>query len=461
MFQGVLKNKLKEMKREYEKKSVIIPVEKKEKKVSISDTFRNIIPTKKGIYISNILRGVQITGVPGCGKTNIVKELVIQLISKGYSMYICDYTYPNLSLVAYNAFLKYQKNYEHKPQFCVINFEDITTTNSCNPIHSELLKNPFDAIQASKAFFEGLPFKKHFESKEIFKETLVLFLGACIWGLKLYKGGKNCSIAHLIELFSSQDKKSIFKFLSQFDDESISKFISHFEKLPSEINNLFESFILNFRKYISQLNLKNIYYIMNTEENTNLLQVNDPLNPKILCVGSNPLNSSLYAPFICLYNVQLMRQIQSANKNHTGIVFDDMSCSSFPPQTLEGFLVTSRGYRIAPILSYENLKKLAKNIGGETAYCNVINTILLNRFIGRDYKNNENLERGEFVGEIYNEGGEPIQFHEKINFDEERFAEYKKNAIPQFIEKKVIEEKATENFQRIKKEVLLMVKNNV
>lgn len=449
MFQDVLKNKLKEMEREYEKKSVIIPVE-----------FRNIIPTKKGIHISNIFRGVQITGVPGCGKTNIVKELVIQLISKGYSMYICDYTYPDLSLVAYNAFLKYQKNYEHKPQFCVINFEDITTTNSYNPIHSGLLKNPFDAIRVSKAFFEGLPFKKHFESKEIFKETLVLFLGACIWGLKSYKGGKNCSIAHLIELFSSQEKDTIFEFLSQFDDEFISRGIYHLKKLSSEIDNtndIFESFILNFRKYISQLNLKNIYYIMNTEENANLLQVNDPLNPKILCVGSNPLNSSLYAPFICLYNVQLIRQIQSANKNHTGIVFDDMSCSSFPPQTLEDFLVTSRAYKVAPILSYENLEKLAMNIGGETAYCNVINTILLNKFIGRDYKDNEKLERGEFVGEIYNKGGEPIQFHEKINFDEERFAEYKKNAIPQFIEKKVIEEKVTENFQRIKKEVLLMV----
>lgn len=459
MFQGVLKNKLKEMKREYEKKSVIIPVE-----VSISDTFRNIIPTKKGIHISNILRGVQITGVPGCGKTNIVKELVIQLISKGYSMYICDYTYPNLSLVAYNAFLKYQKNYEHKPQFCVINFEDITTTNSCNPIHSELLKNPFDAIQASKAFFEGLPFKKHFESKEIFKENLVLFLGTCIWGLKLYKEGKNCSIPHLIELLSSQDKKSIFKFLSQFDDKSISKVISYFEKLPSEIiyneNDIFESFILHFRKYISQLNLKNIYYVMNSEENANLLQVNDPLNPKILCVGSNPLYSSLYAPFICLYNVQLIHQVQSTNKNYTGIVFDDMSCI-FPPKAFEHFLATFRKYRIVPILSYENLKKLAINTGGETAYYNTIDTILLNKFIGKDYKDNEKLERGEFVGEIYNEGGEPIQFHEKINFDEERFAEYKKNAIPQFLEKKVIEEKATENFQRIKKEVLLMVKNNL
>lgn len=62
---------------------------------------------------------------PGSGKSYaIVNNYIKQQIEKGFSMYIYDFKFDDLSTIAYNHLLKHLDKYEVKPQFYVINFDD-------------------------------------------------------------------------------------------------------------------------------------------------------------------------------------------------------------------------------------------------------------------------------------------------------------------------------------------------
>lgn len=62
-------------------------------------------------------------GSPGSGKSYcVVNQFIKQQIEKGYTQYIYDYKFPDLSEIAYNHLLNHQKGYKKIPTFYVIKF---------------------------------------------------------------------------------------------------------------------------------------------------------------------------------------------------------------------------------------------------------------------------------------------------------------------------------------------------
>ena len=64
-------------------------------------------------------------GTPGSGKSYaVVNNYIKQMISKGFSVYIYDYKFDDLSTIAYNHLLNHMDAYRVRPKFYVINFDD-------------------------------------------------------------------------------------------------------------------------------------------------------------------------------------------------------------------------------------------------------------------------------------------------------------------------------------------------
>jgi hypothetical protein len=96
----------------------------------------------------NGFRGTLIMGLSGSGKTRyVVKEIIRQEIRNGYAMFIHDFKYPDLTNVAYYHFLENKRKYKAKPDFYVLNFEDIK--HRCNPLMPGSIRNLTDAASAS------------------------------------------------------------------------------------------------------------------------------------------------------------------------------------------------------------------------------------------------------------------------------------------------------------------------
>jgi hypothetical protein len=74
------------------------------------------------INFINPFRGLLVVGTPGAGKSYfVIRHVIDQHLKKGFSMFIYDFKFDDLTKIAYNKLIKYQKNYKVKPIFYLIN----------------------------------------------------------------------------------------------------------------------------------------------------------------------------------------------------------------------------------------------------------------------------------------------------------------------------------------------------
>ena len=67
-----------------------------------------------------------------------MNNYIKQMISKGFALYLYDYKFDDLSVIAYNELLKNIDKYRVRPEFYVINFDDPRRSHRCNPHQPEI-----------------------------------------------------------------------------------------------------------------------------------------------------------------------------------------------------------------------------------------------------------------------------------------------------------------------------------
>ena len=108
--------------------------------------------TRKGwINIINPFRATLICGGPGSGKTLfVVRHIIEQHISKGFTAFIYDFKYDDLTRLAYHFLEKYKSSYKILPEFCVINFDNLSQSHRCNPLDPDLMFDITDASESAR-----------------------------------------------------------------------------------------------------------------------------------------------------------------------------------------------------------------------------------------------------------------------------------------------------------------------
>ena len=100
------------------------------------------------INVINPFRACLVMGTPGSGKSYaVLLEAIRQQIKKGFAMVIYDFKFNDLTNFAYNCYVQYHQNYKVKPEFCIINFDDLEYTHRCNPLQPDLMTDFTDAIE--------------------------------------------------------------------------------------------------------------------------------------------------------------------------------------------------------------------------------------------------------------------------------------------------------------------------
>lgn len=112
---------------------------------------------KSWINVINPFRLLLVLGSPGAGKSYfIIRHVITQHIRKGFSMFVYDFKFDDLSIIAYNHYLKCRNLYKIPPQFYVINFEDLSRTHRCNPLDKENMLDITDASESARTILMGL-----------------------------------------------------------------------------------------------------------------------------------------------------------------------------------------------------------------------------------------------------------------------------------------------------------------
>ena len=165
------------------------------------------------INVVNPFRASIVLGTPGSGKSYaVVNSFIKQQIEKGFSQYIYDFKYPDLSTIAYNHLLNHPDGYRVKPKFYVINFDDPRRSHRCNPIHPDFMEDITDAYESAYTIMLNLNKTWVQKQGDFFVESPIILFAAVIWFLRIYKDGKYCTFPHAIE-FLNKPYADIFTIL--------------------------------------------------------------------------------------------------------------------------------------------------------------------------------------------------------------------------------------------------------
>lgn len=314
------------------------------------------------INVINPFRGLLVAGTPGAGKSYfIIRHIIDQHIAKGYSMFLYDFKFDDLSKIAYNKLLKYQGNYTVKLKFYVINFDDLNRTHRCNPLDPESMDDLTDATEASRTIMMGLNRSWIKKEGDFFVESPINFLTAIIWYLRKYKKGRYCTLPHVIELMQA-DYDQLFSVLQQEEEIKVlvNPFISAWQnKAMAQL----EGQIASAKIGLARLSSPQLYYVLSGNDFT--LDVNNPKEPKIVCVGNNPQKLQVYGAVLSLYVSRMIKLVNRKAQLKSSLVFDEFPTIYF--NNMDSLIATARSNKVATTLAVQDFSQLKKDYGSEQA----------------------------------------------------------------------------------------------
>ena len=455
------------------------------------------------INVVNIFRASTVIGTPGSGKSYaVVNQYIKQLISKGFAIYIYDYKFDDLSVIAYNELLKNLHNYEVKPQFYVINFDDPHKSHRCNPISPEFMTDISDAYESAYTIMLNLNRTWIQKQGDFFVESPIILLAAIKWYLKIYKDGKYCTFPHAIELLN-KPYADIFTILTSYP--ALENYLSPFmDAWRSGAQDQLQGQIASAKIPLSRMISPQLYWVMTGNDFT--LDINNPKEPKILCVGNNPDRQNIYSAALGLYNSRIVKLINKKGQLKSSVIIDELPTIYF--RGLDNLIATARSNKVAVCLGFQDYSQLNRDYGDKESKViqNTVGNIFSGQVVGETAKNLSerfgkvlqkrqsisinrqdtstsintqmdslipaskiaNLSQGMFVGSVADNFGEQIDqkiFHAMIVVDNEKVAAetkaYKKiPVINDFKDESgndIMQQQIDRNYNQIKRDVVNII----
>ena len=145
---------------------------------------------------------------------------------------------------------------------------------------------------------------------DFFVESPINFLTAIIWYLRKYKDGEFCTLPHVIELLQ-MDYDSLFTVLRT--EKEIEVLINPF--VNAYLNNVMEQLegqIASAKIAMARLSSPQLYYVLSG--NDFKLDINNPEEPKVICMGNNPQKIQTYGAVLSLYVTRLIKLVNKKRK---------------------------------------------------------------------------------------------------------------------------------------------------
>ncbi|MDR1180403.1 MAG: TraM recognition domain-containing protein, partial [Bacteroidales bacterium] len=313
----------------------------------------------------------------------IVNNYIRQQIVKGFSMYVYDYKFDDLSVIAYNTLLNNMDKYRVKPKFYVINFDNPRKSHRCNPIAPEFMTDISDAYESAYTIMLNLNKTWIQKQGDFFVESPIILLAAIVWYLKIYQNGKYCTFPHAIE-FLNRKYEDIFPVLTSYPqlENYLSPFMDAWEGGAAD---QLMGQIASAKIPLSRMISPQLYWVMTGNDFT--LDINNPAEPKILCVGNNPDRQNIYSAALGLYNSRIVKLINKKGQLKSSVIIDELPTIYF--RGLDNLIATARSNKVAVCLGFQDFSQLKRDYGDKEAavVMNTVGNIFSGQVVGESAKN--------------------------------------------------------------------------
>jgi len=335
------------------------------------------------INIVNPFRATIVLGTPGSGKSYaVVNNFIKQQIEKGFSMYIYDFKFDDLSTIAYNHLLKHQDKYVVPPKFYVINFDDPRKSHRCNPLNPDFMTDISDAYEAAYTIMLNLNRSWIQKQGDFFVESPIILLAAIIWYLKIYDNGRYCTFPHAIELLNKKYSE-VFTILTSYSD--LENYLSPFmDAWQGGAQDQLQGQIASAKIPLSRMISPQLYWVMTGDDFS--LDINNPKEPKILCVGNNPDRQNIYSAALGLYNSRIVKLINKKGQLKSSVIIDELPTIYF--RGLDNLIATARSNKVAVCLGFQDFSQLTRDYGDKESKViqNTVGNIFSGQVVGETAK---------------------------------------------------------------------------
>lgn len=316
--------------------------------------------TRRGwINVINVYRGLLVSGLPGSGKTLLVKEIIHQQIKKQFSMLVYDFKFPDLTLSAYHYFLRYRHTYPIEPKYYLLNFEQ--PFHRCNPLAPQSLVDINDAAEASRTLLLGLNHEWIGKQGDFWIESPINFLTAIVWFLRKFREGRYCTLPHVIELLhTSYDK--LFTILASEPEVTtlVQPFITAYQHGAMQ---QLEGQTAGAKISLGRLSSPNLYFVLSGNDFT--MDIGNPDEPKIVCMASNPSKTTIYGSVISLYLTSFQRLAAKTGNRKSSLILEEFPTVYF--NGIDRFMAVCRSYQVATTLVIQDASQLKLYYGKQQA----------------------------------------------------------------------------------------------
>jgi len=124
-----------------------------------------------------------------------------------------------------------------------------------------------------------------------------------------------------------------------------------------------EGQIASAKVAMARLSSPQLYYVLSGNDFN--LDINNPDDPKIVCMGNNPQKIQIYGAVLSLYVTRLIKQVNKKGKLKSSLVFDE-----FPTiylNNMDSLIATARSNKVSTCLGIQDFSQLRKDYGREQA----------------------------------------------------------------------------------------------
>jgi hypothetical protein len=172
-------------------------------------------------------------------------------------------------------------------------------------------------------------------------ESPIILLAAIIWFMKIYENGKYCTFPHAIELLNKK-YSDVFTILTSYPE--LENYLSPFmDAWQGGAQDQLQWQIASAKIPLPRMISPQLYWVMTGNDFS--LDINNPKEPKVLCVGNNPDRQNIYSAALGLYNSRIVKLINKKGELKSSVIIDELPTIYF--RGLDNLIATARSNKVA------------------------------------------------------------------------------------------------------------------
>ncbi|WP_437824824.1 type IV secretory system conjugative DNA transfer family protein [Tenacibaculum mesophilum] len=351
-------------------------VGEKEEEYKISDD-AFVFSTEEGnVILNNAFRGVFVQGGAGSGKSvSLIYPILKQAAKKGFTGLLYDFKSPELSSFTISQILRNQSNV--KPYF--VDFKEARKSVRINPLNPNLMVKTAYAHEYSQTLLYNLS-PSNIKNENYFMIDAKSVLTGIIWFLKK-EYPQFCTLPHIISLVLYSDINILLEKIAE-NIETAGLVASLNQAIKNNASKQVAGVISTLQANLSKINTPDIFWVLSGNDID--LDINNPNDPKFVCIGNESTLSETYAPIISLIISVAAKQMNQPNKHKSIIVLDEAPTLYIP--NFEQIPATARSNKVATVYGAQDFSQLVDRYKNDKAQ--VILSNMGNQFFGRTVNNN-------------------------------------------------------------------------